>query len=64
MNDKDRLDWLERMANLKGGILLHDGSETGRCGLGLRTSNLNRTLREAIDSAMRYDESLIKKAKQ
>lgn len=49
--DSDRLDWLEKMANQKGGILLHDGSETGRTGLGLRPGYLNRTLRQAIDSA-------------
>lgn len=47
MNDKQRLDWLEQMANSKGGLLLHDGSESGRTGLGLK----NRSLREAIDDA-------------
>jgi hypothetical protein len=52
MNDKERLDWLERMANQNGGILLHDGSESGRTGLGLRPGTLNRSLREAIDQAM------------
>lgn len=49
MNDKQRLDWLEQMANRKGGLLLHDGSESGRTGLGLK--KLNRSLREAIDDA-------------
>ena len=48
--DKEMLDWLERMANQRGGLLLHDGTESGRCGLGLKT--LNRTLREAIADAM------------
>ncbi len=52
--DKERLDWLEHMANQEGGILLHDGSETGRLGIGLRPGTLNRTLREAIDQAMAY----------
>jgi len=50
--DSDRIDWLERAANQKGGILLHDGSETGRNGLGLRPGHLERTLRQAIDAAM------------
>lgn len=54
--DSDRIDWLERMANQKGGILLHDGSETGRNGLGLRPGNLNRTLRQVIDSCLLYLE--------
>lgn len=47
-----RLDALEAMANQPGGILLHDGSEGGRAGLGMRPGAVNRTLREAIDSAM------------
>lgn len=50
--DAERLDWLERMANRKGGILLHDGSEKGRAGLGLRPGVLRRSLRECIDHAM------------
>lgn len=50
--DKERLDWLELMANQPGGLLLHDGSERGRTGLGLRPGALARTLREAIDAAM------------
>jgi hypothetical protein len=50
--DKERLDWLETMANQRGGILLHDGTETGRLGLGLRPGRSNRTLREAIDTSM------------
>ena len=50
--DIARLDWLEKMANLPGGLLLHDGTETGRLGLGLRPGNVVRTLRDAIDSAM------------
>ena len=52
--DKERVDWLEMMANQEGGILLHDGSETGHLGIGLRPGSLNRTLREAIDQAMAY----------
>lgn len=51
-HDDERLAWLERMALQKGGILLHDGSESGRLGLGLRPCGLRRTLREAIDDAM------------
>jgi len=51
-SNTERLDWLEKMANQVGGILLHDGTETGRLGLGLRPGNLKRTLREAIDTAM------------
>ena len=50
--DTERLDFLEEMANLPSGILLHDGSQGGRLGLGLRPGNLRRTLREAIDSSM------------
>jgi hypothetical protein len=52
MNDTERLDWLEMMANVKGGLLLHDGSEGGRCGLGLRPGTLIRDLRAAIDDSM------------
>lgn len=50
--DSARIDWLEAQANERGGILLHDGSEKGRRGLGLRPGALSRTLREAIDAAM------------
>lgn len=46
------LDWLEFMANRRGGILLHDGSEGGRLGLGLRPGKVRGTLREAIHAAM------------
>lgn len=57
MNDKQRLDWLEKMANKRGGILLHDGSERGRLGLGLRLdSTVVRTLRDAIDDCAKYDD--------
>jgi hypothetical protein len=55
--DHSRLDWLEKMANEAGGILLHDGSETGRIGLGLRPGCVKRTLREAIDEAMRAERA-------
>lgn len=50
--DAERLNWLERMALAPGGLLLHDGSESGRLGLGLRPGSVRRTLREAIDDAM------------
>ncbi|MEN6549385.1 MAG: hypothetical protein ABFE07_25345 [Armatimonadia bacterium] len=53
--DSARLDALERMANQMGGILLHDGSETGRCGIGLRPGTVIRGLREAIDATMAAD---------
>ncbi len=51
--DSKMLDWLEQMANIKGGILLHDGSEVGRLGIGLRPGSIKRNLRQAIDTAMR-----------
>ncbi len=47
VEDKAALDWLEAQANSAGGLLLHDGSETGRRGLGLRL----RSLRAAIQAA-------------
>lgn len=50
VRDGERLDALEIAANEPGGILLHDGSESGRRGIGLRPGCANRTLREAIDS--------------
>lgn len=53
--DSERLDWLEQQANRQGGLLLHDGAEHGRNGLGLRPGHLSRTLREAIDTAMAQD---------
>lgn len=52
VSDSERLDWLEARANEPGGLLLHDGSESGHCGLGLRPGYLVRSLREAIDTAM------------
>ena len=56
--DAERIDLLEKMANSIGGLLLHDGSETGRLGLGLRPGNVQRTLREAID-AVKENTSLL-----
>ena len=53
--DARRLDWLEARANEPGGLLLHDGSERGRFGLGLRPGKMVRTLREAIDTPMRSE---------
>lgn len=50
--DVERIDFLEQLANEKGGLLLHNGTETGRVGLGLRPGTCNRTLRQAIDDAM------------
>lgn len=49
--DAERIDWLERRGNERGGLLLHAGNEEsgGRCGLGLK--NTGRTLRQACDSA-------------
>ena len=49
--ERARLNWLESEANRRGGLLLHDGSERGRRGLGLRPGYIERTLREAIDAA-------------
>lgn len=48
--DADRLDWLQRMAEMPGGLLLHNGHESGRTGLGL--SRFGRTLRQAIDDCL------------
>jgi hypothetical protein len=56
--DAERIDWLERMANEPGGLLLHDGSEHGRTGLGLRPGALVRSLREAIDSGLRHERGI------
>jgi hypothetical protein len=57
ITDSDRIDCLERMANEPGGLLLHDGTEKGRRGLGLRPGRLVRTLREAIDDAIRAERN-------
>ncbi|CAN7607488.1 hypothetical protein LJR034_004638 [Caballeronia sp. LjRoot34] len=57
ITDAIRIDALEAMANQPGGVLLHDGSERGRTGLGLRPGALVRTLREAIDSAIESQRS-------
>jgi hypothetical protein len=47
------LEWLEKMANRRGGLLLHSEHEpTGRTGLGL--ANTGRTLRQAVAQAMGY----------
>lgn len=55
MGNKDavRIAQLEELANQPGGILLHDGSEEGRTGIGLRPGTLVRTLRQAIDDTMK-----------
>jgi len=50
--DSARLDWLEAQINEHGEIHLHDGDHPRGAGLGLRPGAVNRTLREAIDSAM------------
>ena len=51
--DAERIEWLEMMAHVKGGLLLHAETEsTGHTGLGL--GRPRRSLREAIDQAMRY----------
>ncbi len=55
LSDTEIVDWLEREANAPGGLLLHDGSETGRRGIGLRPGNLNRTLRQAVSDAVSGD---------
>lgn len=54
ISDSARLDWLEKMARQRGGLLLHAETEsTGRLGLGLASPH--RTLRDAIDQSMRFD---------
>lgn len=52
--DAARLDFLERLARGNGGILLHNGNESGRRGIALKPGKSPlRTLRQAIDEAMR-----------
>lgn len=58
ITDSDRIDCLERMANERGGILLHDGTENGRRGLGLRPGRLCRGLREAIDCVIEAQRAI------
>lgn len=49
----EMLDWLERAANERGGLLLHsEHGPTGRTGLGLASTG--RTLRQAVAQAMGY----------
>lgn len=47
------LDWLESQINQHGAIHLHDGNHHSGHGLGLRPGSMVRTLREAIDAAMK-----------
>lgn len=49
--DRERLDWLEERINVDGEIHLHDGAHARGTGLGLRPGTMNRTLRQAIDTA-------------
>jgi hypothetical protein len=51
--DKERLDYLEMLSKVSGGLLLHnETSPTGRTGLGMRFPNgERRSLRKAIDEA-------------
>lgn len=50
------LDWLEHMANKRGGLLLHsEYGPTGRTGFGL--ANTGRTLRQAVAQAMGYRQT-------
>jgi recombinational DNA repair protein RecR len=52
--DSARLDYLEKLARGKGGILLHNGNESGRRGIALKPGKSPlRTLRQAIDESMR-----------
>lgn len=55
MNDAERLDWLEWMANKPEGLVLHSGHRGLEMRPGLGLANTGRTLREAVDDAMRYD---------
>jgi hypothetical protein len=51
--DSVYMDWLEKKTKRAGGFLLHDGSERGRVGLGLKAANgPARTLRQAVHEAM------------
>jgi len=54
MTDAERLDWLERMARQKDGLLLHaETKSTGRLGLGLAWPP--RSLRDAIDQCLEHE---------
>ena len=55
MTDSDRINWLEKMARKPGGILLHDGTEKGRFGLGLWPGSIPYSLRHLIDFAASVD---------
>jgi hypothetical protein len=56
ITDAERIDWLEREMKSPGGLLLHDERRpTGRRGLGLLMGQ--RTLRDAIDMAMRAERA-------
>jgi len=52
--DAQRMDMLEKLALRRGGILLHNGDETGRSGLGIWPPK--RTLRDAVDHCLRYPD--------
>lgn len=54
--DAARLDWLESEINAHGAIHLHDGQNPHGHGLGLRPGAMSRTLRAAIDAALRAKE--------
>lgn len=53
--DSQRLDALEAYVNEHGGLVIHTGeADCGKYqGLGLRPGTLRRTLREALDQALR-----------
>lgn len=48
--DGEIVDWLDREARVPGGLLLHNGTESGRRGLG--TVSIGRSLRHAVADAM------------
>ncbi len=52
--DTELLDKLEEIINRERAILLHvgDANVRGVAGIGLRTGHLNRTLRQALTSAL------------
>jgi hypothetical protein len=52
--DSERLDWLERFTS-SSALLLHNGEGSGSGFTGLGLKNTNRTLRQAIDAAMRQE---------
>lgn len=53
ISDSDMLDFLEAEAGKPGGLLLHDGSEHGRLGIGLLGTPLRERLKSIIGIHLR-----------